>query len=451
MAQAENRVKTALGNGNLLLAYDLALSAIESGDETQEVRHLIVLALARMGDADRAMELYNQYQLGASSDPHHRAIGARILKDTALATAPGDDRKAVLLLAFEAYEKLYQESGDAYPGVNAATLALLAGETDKARGLALAISKLPEITNSANYYDTATHAEALLILGKVQEAKVILSEAGELPDANSGAKSSSSRQLALVASEIGLDLEQQNNLLSPILPPSVIYFCGHIFLEDEAVEAELLDAIEEFLEQHDVGFAYGALAAGSDILIAEAVLAHGGELHITLPFNKDDFIEHSVALAGDGWLERFHNCLEAATRVSLATEMNYVGDPEQFSYSSKVAMGMAILRAEFLGRPAHQLAIWDGVESAGKAGTGADVKTWKNSGGMSAVLTASGINRTLERPPAPGSDEHKRRVAALRCCAVVHRFSRLLKAPRSRFARLLGRRDGNHGRCVKRF
>lgn len=407
-----DQTKKAIDKGNLLLAYDLARVAIDDGDESAELRHLLVLTLARMGDAQQAMELYQLYGLNRSENAHHRSIAARILKDAALGLPEGDDRHTALDAAYAAYAEIYEQSGDAYPGINAASLALLSGRDDEARALASSIIAMKEISNPKDYYDAATLAEALLINLRIDEAAAALFMASQLPDANSGAKSSTSRQLRLLAQILELDADRQRTLLAPISPPTVMHYCGHMFLEQPETEAALRQKIEQFVQNHEVDFAYGSLAAGADILIAETILARGGELHVMMPFVKDDFVAQSIMPAGDGWLERFDRCLEAATSVHYATEMNYVGDPAQFGYASKVAMGMAKLRAQYLGNEAHQLAIWDGVAATGPAGTGADVETWAAYGGTYTVIAPDGADRDLKRPEAPDTDQHSRGLAA---------------------------------------
>lgn len=413
MVDALELTRSAMDNGNLLLAYDLAMTALAEDESSPELQHLAVLALARMGDAEQAMELFHRYALDRSTDPHHRAIAARILKDAALATEQGNGRNDALLEASEAYKLLFQESDDAYPGINAASLAFLGGRKDEARQLARLILEMPEVSGPADYYAAATKGEAQLITGQIDAAAEALHRAGSLPGANSGAKSSSLRQLTLIAQEAGVNAEHQKTLLAPIAPPSVIFYCGHMFLENAKVEAELRDNIETLLASNDVGFAYGALAAGADILIAEALLARGGELHVTLPFLKDDFLAQSIAPAGGNWLKRFEACFDAATSVHYATEMHYVGDPEQYGYASRVAMGMARLRADFLGISARQLAVWDGTPPSGPAGTGADVQVWQAYGGQSDIVTPKNIDRNLGWSKRPEEDSYKRRAAAM--------------------------------------
>ncbi len=124
---ATAETKAAIDNGNLLSAYDLAVSAIAEGDTSDELRHLMVLALARMGNGGQALELFQEFGLDKSPDAHHRSIAARIMKDAALAITDAKERQTALLAAFESYKAIFEESGDAYPGINAATLAYLGG------------------------------------------------------------------------------------------------------------------------------------------------------------------------------------------------------------------------------------------------------------------------------------------------------------------------------------
>ena len=181
MEQDIERTRTAIDNGNLLLAYDIAMSAIKAGNDSVELRHLLILALARMGDAERTMELYHEYDLDKSPDAHHRSIVARILKDAALAATEKVDRDTALGVAFEAYEQIYLESRDAYPGINAATLAFLGNQRSKAEQIAASLLGLTEIEDPQDYYAAASKAEALLICGKFDLAADALATAAGLP------------------------------------------------------------------------------------------------------------------------------------------------------------------------------------------------------------------------------------------------------------------------------
>ena len=141
--------------------------------------------------------------------------------------------------------------------------------------------------------------------------------------------------------------------------------------------------IAEVVGRHRAGYAYGSLAGGADILWAEALLAHGGELHVVLPFAREEFIELSVMPSGPGWGERFDRCIAAAAAVRYATDDAFLGDDVLFGYCSELAMGLALLRARYLDADVRQLALWDGgpaTEAPGRRSTsprggGADVRS----------------------------------------------------------------------------
>ena len=413
MSRAADLAQAALARGDLIAAYDIASSAIAEGDDCGAVRHRQVLALARMGDTERAMELFTAYGLDRSDDPHERAAGARLLKDRALALPEGEARQEALRQAHGAYLAIYRDSGDSFPGINAATLALLAGEAAQARSLAERLLADPAVAAGEDYFGAATRAEALLLLGRVGEAAESLRGVAAAGSADHGARATTRRQLAMIAATLGLAEAETSELLAPLEPPRVAHFCGHMFEADAGAEGRLRVAVERVLEAERIGFVYGALACGADLVAAEAALAKGIELHAVLPFAEEDFLEQSVKPGGGSWLERYRACRDAAASVIVASAMEYFGDPAQFGYASRIAMGLARLRAGHLGGEAIQLAVWDGVAVEGPAGTGADVAAWRAMGGRCVVLDPGPVARGLRRPPPRVEPRYERALAAI--------------------------------------
>lgn len=411
--EAAGLAASALARGDLATAYDIAVAALAEGAESEELRHLQVLALARMGDTDTAMRLFEDYRLGLSADPHKRALGARLLKDRALKLAPGEARREALDSARSAYLRIYRESGDSFPGVNAATLALLAGRKEEAQELAGAVLAAPEVAAAGSYYMAVTKAEALLVRGRFEEAVAAIGAAPVAESDDYGAKATSRRNLEPLAAELGLPDDLRSALLAPLGAPAVVHFAGHMFAADGAREAKLAAEIERALDEENAGFGYGALACGADILIAEALLARGAELHVVMPFAEEDFIAQSVLPGGEGWLPRFRECLAAASSVTEASTARYLGDPNQYGYASRIAMGLAHLRSEHLGAGAVQLVVWDEVQTRGEAGTAADVRTWQGAGGRTRVIRATSLKRDLERPAPAHQSPQTRALAAI--------------------------------------
>ncbi|WP_293679744.1 adenylate/guanylate cyclase domain-containing protein [uncultured Phenylobacterium sp.] len=386
-------VRAALARGDLLSAYDLARQRTDDA-QGPALDYLEVLTLARLGDHERALRLYEAYGLGGRNDVDALSLRARLLKDAGFAGRDGGDQ-AMLLEACRLYASVYDRTADAYPAINAATLALIVGSADLAREMAQAAVRHADADPEPGYYTLATLAEARLVMGDMAGARAALAAALAAADADVGARSTTVLQLRRLIEVIGGGAEAQD-LLTLIRPPSVVTYRGHIFLGDPQTEAALAARVRAALVAERVGFAYGSLAAGSDILIAEQLLAHRAELHIVLPVTEADFLAQSVQPAGGRWMDRYAACREAATSVTFASSMSHVGGQGQFAYGSRVAMGMARLRARHLNGEALQLAI---VEEA--AGTGAqtrsDLRAWHDTGGRSVVIETG----PLARPQMP--------------------------------------------------
>src|SRR6516162_6490589 len=146
-------------DGELFRAFDLAKQALARFPDDLALQHRAVLCLASTGATRKARELYHEFGLDRVADlPPDTplalditALRARLLKDAALATE-GDGRAPALHAAANAYQELYRKAkadGNAesyYPGVNAATLSLLAGREQTAFTLAREV--LAELSGS---------------------------------------------------------------------------------------------------------------------------------------------------------------------------------------------------------------------------------------------------------------------------------------------------------------
>lgn len=400
------QAEAAMGRGDLFSAYDAATAAIEGGSKEPRFDYLQVLALARMGDLDQARQRYENYGLAASENVDIASLGARLLKDAALSRSPHDSQ--ALLAASDVYGAIYARTGDSFPGVNAATLAQLAGAEGRAR--AIAEELLVKLVAPQTYFAGATKAEALLICGRVDEACREIAMACALPDADSGARATTHRQFAVLSDHLALSQDQRAALLSPLKPPCVFMFCGHMISgDDPAAEAALAESVNTVLDEEGASIAYGALASGSDIIIAEQLLKRGNELNVVLPFHAEDFIQQSVRPAGESWVSRFRACLGGAQSVSFATDMPYMDDPGQFTYGSLIGMGLARLRAQHLSADVMQFAVWDGIAKGkdSKAGTAVDVANWSRAGGRARIVAPTWPRLSSKQPWLSGSDAQK--------------------------------------------
>ena len=117
------------------------------------------------------------------------------------------------------------------------------------------------------------------------------------------------------------------------------------------------------------------MAAGADIIIAEALLREGAELNVVLPSSIDNFLENSVRPYGESWVPRFKMCLEKSHSCTTLPDTNEGMSPELTILSARIAMGQAILRSEQLGVKPNQLLISDPTRA--ESFTAIHAEDWK--------------------------------------------------------------------------
>jgi hypothetical protein len=158
----------------------------------------------------------------------------------------------------------------------------------------------PGLTGEAAYYEAASRAEARFLTGELEAARVTLNEALACAPQAFAAHASTLRQLEMLCRETG----SIPAWLSPFRPPVCAHFTGHILDASRegaltgGQDSDLRREADRVVREQGIGFAYGGLAAGADIVFAEALLEAGAELHLVLPVNRDSFVAVSVAPFG---------------------------------------------------------------------------------------------------------------------------------------------------------
>ena len=363
--------------GEVWAAYDLARSALKHDDATLEVAHDAVLCLARSGAADFALSEYMRLGLNRRPDRATRALGARLLKDIALRRR-SDDGQILALEAAAAYGAVHEDFGGIHSLVNQAMLLLIALRPAQSTEVALkALASPPPngaVDDLTRYYDLAARAEASLILRDVSGAEAFVLAASQQAPKERAARISTLRQLERIADFLG----ESSHWLLPLRAPPVGHYTGHIYcLEPDqsgSAERRLQTLLAQALQKSGVGVLYGGLAAGGDILWAEAALAAGVDLHVVLPMNADSYRRTSVAPYGSGWIARHDACLAAAASVQFSSLEDNLVDDETFLYGARYAMGCAAADAELKATTAVQLVL---CESGGEDSlTSQDARWW---------------------------------------------------------------------------
>jgi hypothetical protein len=265
------KVKDAPGKGEYLVANDLAEQALVKHPTHEGLRHRAVLALARTGAVEQALERYEALGLNAVRSVDAATLGGRLLKDLALATT-GDERKALLNKSIAAYEHAFEiNANDCYPAINIATLALLADRPDDSTRWAQTALDLTAGTDHGDYYALATKAEAHLLLRQEAEAAAALDASVESPSADYASRATTRKRLGMIVSALGLSAD----VLAVLVPRAVLHYCGHIIAPPGAArrfpadqESGVIAKAKAFFAANKVGRVVGSLASGADIIIA---------------------------------------------------------------------------------------------------------------------------------------------------------------------------------------
>jgi hypothetical protein len=315
-----------------------------------------ILTLARAGATSRAWDAFLAAGLEGANDINALTLKGRLLKDRAR-QASGAERAALFAESGAAYARAATLRPDSYPLINAAAMALFAGDGAIAANIARDVLMLLDSNPSQGetpYWREATRAEALLLIGQIPAAKLSLAAAIALAPQAWEDHASTLRQfsniLSLMAEDAGW-LDQHR-------PRPSMHFSGILGVASGDLAA--IDAISAAVGAINPGSGFGALAAGADIIAAEAIVAVGAELHVILPADPADFAERSVAPFGAEWLPRFHTLLETCASLTICGEMSRAG----IALAEYRAMGMAAERAALLQTRALALRIEPGDRPA---------------------------------------------------------------------------------------
>jgi len=304
-----------------------------------------IIALARAGALDHA---WGQFCAAGydrqDDDPAALTVKGRLLKDHALRASDEGDRRRFYLQSAEAYRRAAALRPATYPLINAATLSLLSG--DRAQAEEIAREVLERIAREPDepetpYWRAATEAEALLLLGRAGEARIALEAAVAAAPRAWEDHASTLRQFLIIQEVLGGEAAW----LDMLRPQRSLHYSASAAGDAGADRKEAIAAI---LREEDVGFGYGALAAGAEIMAAEALLERGATLHVILPSDAESFAARYVDPFAAEWRGRFDAALEAAESIEHVRPLRAPPDDRMTALAHEVALGAAMLNAERL-------------------------------------------------------------------------------------------------------
>jgi len=373
-------VKRALSAGEFLTAYDAARARLDQDPDDAWLHQRMALALAQMGSSSRAQAILNTL---VEKDPTNRetlSILGRTYKDQWCADPENEQH---LRQAFDYYNRAFEvPPADSYPGINAATIAFLLKEKDKAAGIAKTVLEICQ-GQPDDYWKHATVAEALVVLGDTEGARNAYRAAVVLERDNLRAFSSTRKQARVLSRELFCNADAFDDCF-PI--PKLVVFSGHMLDAPDrrtprfppSKENEVKELLEKQLAAMNAGIGFASAASGSDILFLEAMVARGGAIHLVLPWPAEEFVKTSVEISGDSaWVDRFHKLIDQAASIRVLGELYMPGSATGFEYCNLAMCGLARLFARSLDLEITPLAVWDGFAGA-PGGTGSFVRYWRS-------------------------------------------------------------------------
>ena len=428
-AEAYRKIGEALlKRGEPLLAFDVVAEGLKRcapGDP--RLRQLQALALARSGAVDQANAILTELVEQGHDDVETLGLLARTHKDLAVrdsASRP-DEAREHLKVAFQHYERAYRNSGNTWPGINAAALAVLHGRGQWARDVAATLRErsLEELRRAENseggetFWPLATLGEAALILGGLGEAEDWYTRAVHVAEREKrfGDLASTRRQALLLLGHLGRDSGSLDRCLRL---PRVAVLTGHMIDRPERAEPRfppdrepaVKAAILEHLERSGARIGYASAACGSDLIFLETILELGGEAHVVLPYAHEQFLRDSVEIVpGSQWGERFDEVLRKS-KVTVASKQRLEHGGISYDFANRYLYGLSTIHAQQLQTELLRLAVWNGRPGDGPGGTADVVASWRLRGFEVGIIDPAGTSgdsdaiRTVPEAIAPPRD-----------------------------------------------
>ena len=464
----QQRASALLSQGAPLPAYDFIAEGLREFPGDPLLRRLMALALARSGATAQAQQILATLVSEGHHDEETAGMLARTFKDLWVSARDRHRARGYLEQAHHWYADAHRVSGGYWSGINAATTALLLGDTARAASLAERVKAVcldRRATAADAYWLTATLGEAALLLGDRDDAVRWYRDAVATCPHGIGDMVATRRNARLILKHqrAGADA-----IDACFRVPRVAVFAGHLIdqfdrevsrfpgeLED-AVRAALLDTLRGL----DIGVGFASAANGGDLLFLECLQAIGAESHVVLPYDRDQFLADSVSFA-PGWADRFAAALARAKQIVTASEQRMRGNAVSFEYGFRLLDGTARLRAEELDTDLVCIAVWDGKAGDGPGGTAAAIDHWRRGNRRIEIidLHAIGGSASPRRPtvaaavPAePATDRSARQTTEARIVGLVFAdVAGFSKVSEDQIPRFIEHYMGEIGRVIAAF
>jgi class 3 adenylate cyclase/tetratricopeptide (TPR) repeat protein len=370
----------------------------------QEARHELAACLRSSPGTGRKAEIF------------------RLLGDVEREEAHRASDRSMAVQAVEAALNFYRQAHELEPDSleagawMAAGTIYVAGEHSSRRdeGLDFArqlldLAAAREHTEGTRFATLRARAEALLLLGKEDEATAAYDALRSVEDGSISALAEARYRTCFIADA----LSKPRDFFKRAFPPlQLIVFTGHLPDlpgQPQRFPANLVDPVRERLRnklaelQAHIGIA--SAAAGADLLFLEQLGDRAASLfHVVLPWSEDEFRRTSLRpyepnSAESVWEPLFDQAVERAATIRELGEFYAPSDSIGWQYMSEVTAGLALHTARMLRLDLQPLALWDRQRGRGAGGTEDFVKFCRDQLGaepMIVDLPRPGSERALE-------------------------------------------------------
>ena len=399
--------------GEFLLAHDVAKAGLTRHKNDRKLCQKAAHALSKAGSPKMASQLLEEFVAAGDRGVETHSLLASAYKDLWEQATDPESKKKYAELAIARYEEGFSTNSfdnlrtsqrkdletQYYPCINISFMHFFSDNFEEGKKYAEKAWKICEklkADGTHDYWIQATEAEALLLLGSVDDAVFSYTEAVAMPDVKPSWVASTRKQALQIASAYE-DEEIRNKIYNAFPTLGIVAFSGHVLDQPGSVprfppEAEEIakKGIVEAIEKMNATCGYSSAACGTDILFLETMIERGGETHVFLPFAKEEFIETSVRRAGGNWVSRFESVLDQATSIHYVTKDGYNGEDSLFSFCNDVLLGFAAMRGRGMDEDPKLLVFWDG-EPGSVGGTGELVKKWQKNFNDPVVIDAKKV------------------------------------------------------------
>lgn len=358
------KIEAYINSGRYFEAHNLAKQYCKEFPDDLRALQLCGLAMSKSGARKAAINFLEPVLHNNSEDPETAGILGGVYKEQFKMTAESVFARKSL----ETYLSNFEETKSYYTGINAATMSQILGRGKIAKEVAKEVLELA--SNDDSFWAYATLGEASLLLRDNEGALKHYKKAAEMGGTQYGNMGSIYAQLLILKHYINVS----EDILGLFAPPKIAVFAGHMIDYNrptprfpEEISEQVKTVIAKKLEVNNIKIGYSSLASGSDILFIEALLEIGGEANIFIPFEREGFLQTSVAPGGKSWIERFKK-IEESEKLTYISTTRYEGDDMLFQFLGKVMIGSGIMRASLFHDHPYLLTVASEADQSRKAG-----------------------------------------------------------------------------------